>query len=148
MDSRFEFITNLQYKVRNLTLQVKAFESGEKYAAMNAEFKRQSAQQDQGIRKLRLELAQAHAETIDVRNKWLQTLDDIVKEHEVELQKKDAEIKRVEDRLLKTQIQLDESRDRFNEKIKELYQATCVRSFQRILNLHKKRPLQTFSFPR
>lgn len=123
MDSRFEFITNLQYKVRNLTLRVKAFESGEKYAAMNAEFKRQLAQQDRENRKLRLELAQAHAETIDVRNKWLQTLDDIVKEHEVELQKKDAEIKRVEDRLLKTQIQLDESRDRLNEKIKELYQA-------------------------
>jgi len=37
MNFKFDFITNLQYKVRSLVQRVEAFESGEKYAAMNAE---------------------------------------------------------------------------------------------------------------
>ena len=123
MNFKFDFITNLQYKVRSLVQRVEAFESGEKYAAMNAEFDRLLAQKDREVKKLKLELAQARSETVGVRNKWVQTIDDVIKESEKRLKKKDAEISLLKDQLLKTQIKLDESREKLNEKVKELYQA-------------------------
>jgi sugar-specific transcriptional regulator TrmB len=92
INSNFEFITSLQYRVKSLTAQVDAFESGEKYAAMRSEFSSQLSVKDRAIRKLKQELADAHCQTVTVRNYWSQVMDDIEKEHEKELQKKKREI--------------------------------------------------------
>ena len=40
---RYEYATNLQYKVRSLSAQVKAFETGDKYTQMKAESNKQLA---------------------------------------------------------------------------------------------------------
>jgi hypothetical protein len=88
---------------------------------MKAEFNRLYAQQEQKIKKLKTELATAHSETVDVRNKWLQILEDSDREHEKELKKKDAEIRRLNNQLLETQIRLDETKDKLREKAREFY---------------------------
>jgi hypothetical protein len=121
VDLRFEYITNLQYKVQNLTSLVKAFESGEKYVSMKAEFNKLFAQQELAIKKLKSALADARHETVDVRNKWLQTIDDIMLEYENELKKKDIELSQCKKQLLETQIQLEQTKAKLFEKTKELY---------------------------
>lgn len=122
MDLRTEYFTNLQYKVHNLTARVKAFESGEKYVSMKAEFNRLYAQQERVIKELKAEVTAAHNETASVRNAWLQIFDDIDTEHENELKKKVTELGRIEKQLLETQIRLEEEKAKLLEKTRELYQ--------------------------
>jgi hypothetical protein len=52
LDSNFEFISSLQYRVKALASQVKAFESGEKYATMKSECAALLAAKDAETRKL------------------------------------------------------------------------------------------------
>ena len=121
-NSNFEYVSNLQYQVRNLTARVKAFESGEKYIALRAERKTQLAVKDREIRKLKLNLAGANAQTVTVRNNYFQAIDDLEKEHGKELRAKDREIEALSKRLLETEIKLEENRERLRDKTRELYQ--------------------------
>lgn len=122
-NNNFEFITNLQYKVKSLTAQVKAFESGEKYEVIRSKFEKQLSTKDREIRKLKRELADAHCQTVTVRENWLQVIEEIEKEHAKELLEKDRRIKTLENRALMAESMLDAARDKFREKNKELYQA-------------------------
>ena len=122
-NNNFEYMSNLQYQVRNLTERVKVFESGEKYVTMREERKSQLAVKDREIRKLKLNLADARQRTVTVRNNWLQVIDDLEKERTKELQAKDREIEALRKHLLETQIKLDAARETLHDKSKELYQA-------------------------
>ena len=93
MNLNFEFITNLQYKVKSLTNRVQALESGEKYTAMESEFKARLSAKDREIRRLKAELADAYRQRVTQRHEWWQVFDDTEKEHAKELAKKDREIK-------------------------------------------------------
>jgi len=117
----YEYFINLQYEVRSLNAQIKAFKSGDEYVSMRAANRVLLAEKDGEIKKLKLELGDAHCQIIKVRKLWEQTVDDLEKEHSKELLKKDREIKLFGDKLLKTQITLDDQRDQYKEKVKELY---------------------------
>lgn len=121
MNTAFEYITNLQYKVKTLTDQVKAFESGKKYVTMYSKFKTQLSAKDQEITKLKYELADSHSQTVTVRKNWMQVFEDMEKDHEKELQKKDRKIKELEKRALNAERMLDLARDNLREKNIELY---------------------------
>ena len=122
ISANFEHITSLQYKVKSLTFQVESFKSGEKYVSMRSEFAKQLAAKDREIKKIKSELADAHAETVTVRQNWMQVFDDISKEHEKELGEKERIIKKLKDQLFAAQRQLDETLDKLKDKIVELYQ--------------------------
>jgi len=122
-NSSFEYVSNLQYKVKHLTAQVKAFESGEKYVAMQAAHKRLLAAKDQAIKKLKLELADANSRVTTVRNDWMQVNEDLEREHAKELLAKDREIEALKKRLLEKEIKLEATRVTVRDKVKELYQA-------------------------
>ena len=119
---RYEYTTNLQYKVRSLSARVKAFETGEKYTEMKAGFKKQLAEKDKDIRGLKYELAQANAQAVTVRENWQQVIEDLQKEHGKELRIKDGEIKALEKKLLETQKMLDAEKDKLLEKTRRLYE--------------------------
>ena len=121
MDARFEYITNLQYKVKTLCARVQAFECGEKYTAMNASFRAQLGEKDREIRKLKAIVADANAQMVTMRQNWSQVFDDLEKEHENELAKKDREIKAMEERALKAEMQLGSVKADYKEKCRELY---------------------------
>lgn len=121
MNNNFEYITNLQYKVKSLTAQVKAFESGEKYAKMYSEFKTLLSQRDKDIIKLKHELADAHCQIVTARKNWMKVMEDIEIEHERELKEKDRRIKKLEERAFKSEGMLDSAIDKLKEKNIELY---------------------------
>jgi len=123
MDPRFEYITNLQYKVKTLDARVRAFESGEKYKAMKAYAKAQLAKKDKEIRKLKVELGDANSRTVTIRKNYQQTIEDMEDEHKKELAGKDREINALGKKLLDTQIMLDAEKDKSRDRARELYQA-------------------------
>lgn len=121
-NSNFEYITYLQYKVKALGTRVLEFESGEKYEKMRSEFKDLISEKDRKIRKINTELSGAYGSVVTMRRNWEDVYDDLEKEHKNELNKKDRRIKELEERALKAECQLDKTKDRLTEKIREIYQ--------------------------
>ena len=136
--ANFEYLSNLQYKVKALTLQVQSFKSGEKYVSMYSEFSRQLAAKDRKIKKLKSELSKTHREIVTVRKNWMQVFEDISNEYEKELQEKDCIIKKLKDQILTTQQQLDETRDKLRDKNVELYQVKTELEEQKGVNQQLK----------
>ena len=137
-NSAYHYLTNLQYKVKNLTTQVNDFESGKKYVKMQKKHENQLAIKDREIKKLKRELAEARCQTTDVRNMWMQTNEDLVKEHIDELSRKDREIEALKKQLLDLQIMLDTERERYREKVRELYQVMTELEDEKGKNLKLK----------
>ena len=119
----FEYVTNLQYKVKSLTSRVQSFESGEKYVSMCEEFERQLAAKDQKIKKHKLEIAKARAETVTIRNNWLRVIDDLQAEHSKEMRKDGRTIKALEERALRAEKRVDELKDENLALMRECYAA-------------------------
>lgn len=115
--------SNLLFQLKLLKDRLAKWESGEKYVQMQKEHSRELAQKDRRIKKLEKELARSHAETVDVRNKWAQTCDDIIKEKEKELAKKERELRKMEARMFEAFRQRDEALDKYRAKNLELYDA-------------------------
>ena len=122
-NSNFEYVSNLQYQVKHLGAQVKAFESGDKYVAMQEAHKSQIAAKDKAIKDLKITLADANSRIVTVRKNWMQVIDDLEKEHAKALQAKDRELEALKKRLLETEIKLDAAKESLRDKSRELYQA-------------------------
>jgi predicted nucleic acid-binding Zn-ribbon protein len=118
----YDFFTNLQYKVKALTGRVNDFESGEKYIKMQADYKSQISARDREIKNLKHELAETRVQVTDVRNRWMQANEDLVNEHAKALLQKDRKIAALEKQLLDMQIALDAEKEKFRDKVRELYQ--------------------------
>ena len=123
MNTNFEYITSLQYKVKSLTAKLNLFESGEKYIVMRSECNELLAASDKKIKKIKLDLAEARCQTINVRKNWFQVAEDVDKEHSKELKEKDRKIKKMEARALKAETALAEIRGNLRDKTTELYRA-------------------------
>ena len=102
--------------------RVEAFKSGAKYQEMDSNCRALIKKMEQNRIKYQNELARAHAETIDVRNKWFQTCDDLDKEHAAEIKEKDREIAMLKARLLEVERQRDAALDKVTEQRHELYE--------------------------
>ena len=127
INGQFEHISALQYRVKSLSAQVEAFKSGAKYQEMDSNCRALIKKMEQNRIKYQNELARAHAETIDVRNKWFQTCDDLDKEHAAEIKEKDREIAMLKARLLEVERQRDAALDKVTEQRHELYEVkTCL----------------------
>ncbi len=118
----FEYMTNLEYEVRNLRKLVESFRSGEKYTQIKEEYRKITDGLKREIRRLKKELAAARAQTVKVRNLWMQVCEDIQKEKDVELARKEREFKKAQEALYQVQGQLDEVHGKLREKNLELYE--------------------------
>ena len=121
MFGRFEYITDLQYKIKSLEAQVDGFRSGEKFRRMHLEFQKQLAEKNREIRELKHELAASRCRTVTVRKYWQQVIDDLEKEHAGELRKKERGIREMEERALRAERRADELQDKLKEKTREVY---------------------------
>ena len=119
----YDNFTNLEYKVRQQKKQIELYETGEKYVQLRAEFDRELRKKNTLIRKLRIKLSYAHAETVDVRNKWFQACVDIEAECTRKIEEKDREIEKLSRRILEVEQQRDAAKDKVKEKQIELYKA-------------------------
>lgn len=122
MKSSFTYMTNLQYEVKNLRKQVESFQSGERYLQLEKEYRKIISGLEREIRRLKSEPAAAHAQMIDMRNKWFQTCEDVIKEKEKELARKDREVEKALAAMKKTQKKCDEALEKLHNKTQELYE--------------------------
>ena len=117
---------DLLFQIALLRKKLSAFESGEKYVRMKKEHKKARAADARTIKRLEAELASAHAQTVDVRNIWMQANEDVLKEKEEELRKKDAELAKMQEAMFEAQRQRDEVLEKLKEKNRELYEVKAL----------------------
>ena len=108
---RFEFITDLQYKVKHLQREVDAFKSGDKYTKINLNFQAMLAERNRKIKKLQNELVVSRREIVTARNNWMQVFEDLQVEHAKAIHHKDFLNKALEERALRAEKRVDELKD-------------------------------------
>jgi uncharacterized protein involved in exopolysaccharide biosynthesis len=86
----FEFMTNLQYKVKDFTEAVQAFKSGEKYQKLVKFYEEALAAKDRAIKNLKHEYAELRAQYVDVRKNWIEVTEDLEAEHAKAIRQKTA----------------------------------------------------------
>jgi hypothetical protein len=118
---RFEFITDLQYKLKHLQHEVDAFKSGNKYVKMDLNFQAILAERNLKIKKLQNELADSRSETVRVRNNWMQVFEDLQAEHAKAIHNMEHLNKAIEERALEAERRFNELKDENLALKRELY---------------------------
>lgn len=136
MKINFEYVSALQYKVKALNAQVKAYESGEAYRSMKADYERQLREKDRIIEAQKKELAASHLETVTVRNNWMQVFEDLEKEKKKELAKAASSLSKMIKRALKAESSRDQWRDKWKHQQSALYAA--LTEAEELKELNKK----------
>lgn len=121
MNTPFEFIANLQYRLKAATAEVMAFKSGEKYIKIQEEHSKEIRFLERKIQQLEKELSVSHTETVTVRNQWFQVFEDLEREFERKLNSSKRLNKAMEKRALKAERQLDDARNKITEQRHEIY---------------------------
>lgn len=117
----YEWIMNLQYKVKNLTGRVSDFESGETYVKLKLECNKLVEALERKINKLNNQLADANATNATMSREWAKTLEDSEKDFLKVLSKKETELKRMEKRALKAERRVDEMHDKLIVQKRKTY---------------------------
>jgi hypothetical protein len=118
---QFEFITDLQYRVKALQSQVDGFKSGKKYVKMREESGARLAEKDRRIKGLERELAASRRQASIDCGHWMQAADDTERGCARKIRKMERRLKAMEERALRSERQRDEYHDRFLEKTRECY---------------------------
>ena len=125
MRVNFESFSALQYRNKALSRQVEEFKSGEKYIKMEADYKKLLRFHNQEMKRMKQELARAHSETVTVRRYWGEVMDDLDKEHQAEVSRLIAEIKRLKKENLDLTRQRDTAKDKLKERTQQYYDAAA-----------------------
>lgn len=134
MKKDFEYRTALQYEVKALRAQIKAYESGEAYRSLEEAYKKMLLEKDRIINAQKKEIAEAHQETITVRNNWMEVFEDLEKEHKKALAKAMSRLSRMTKRALAGEKERDEWHDKWKEQQTTLYAALTELEEQKEMN--------------
>ena len=104
----------------------KELESGERYVRLKELHQKECREYGSRILELQKDAADAHKETIRVRNYWFQVLEDMLLEFEKMQKKTKQELQEMEKRALKAEKQRDDALDKVKELQHQFYE-TAVR---------------------
>lgn len=121
MNSSFEYITTLEYRLKAANAQILAFKSGEKYIRMQEEYLKELRPLEQKIRKLEEALSCAHSETVSVRDQWFEIFEELQKECEKKLAALRKELGQMEKRAIKAERQRDAALDKVTRQRHKIY---------------------------
>jgi hypothetical protein len=117
----FNYIANLQYKIKDLTEQVKAHKSGEKYQKLVKFYEGCLAAKDRVIKQLKQELAEVRAQYVEVRKNWLEVTEDLESEHAKEMSQKNRIIDALQKAFWNAQNTIDDLKEKLISQKKEIY---------------------------
>lgn len=103
----------------------KELESGERYVKLKEFHKKECRAYEHKIQALQTEVADAHKETIRVRNYWFQVLEDMLLEFEAIQKKADQELQAMEKRALVAEKQRDDALDKVKEFRLKFYETAA-----------------------
>lgn len=121
MNSSFEYITSLEYRLKAAVAKVTAFESGEKYIQMKTEYLKELRHLERVIKGLKAELTTAHSDIVTIRTQWFEAFEDQQKDFDRTLAFSRSLNKQMEKRALEAERQRDELRDKVTEQWQEIY---------------------------
>jgi hypothetical protein len=121
MNTSFECITTLEYRLKAATAEVMAFKSGAKYIKMQEEYLKEIRHLERIIKRFEEELLIAHRETTTVRNQWFEIFEDLQKEFERKLSISKQLNKQLEKRALNAERQIDDLQNKVTEQRHTIY---------------------------
>lgn len=121
MNTSFEYITSLEYRLKAAVTKVMAFESGEKYIQMKAEYLKELRHLERVVKGLEAALTTAHSDIVTIRNQWFEAFEDQQKDYDRKLSLLRNRNKQLEKRALNAECQRDELRGKVTEQRQELY---------------------------
>ena len=121
MNNSFEYITSLEYRLKAANSKIAAFESGEKYIQMKAEYEKEICRLLKRIVELEKAIAREHANAVDNRNKWFQVMEDVQKECQREIARLSKALKDMEKRALQAEKDLDDAKDKITSQRHDIY---------------------------
>ena len=119
-------ISDLRFQNKILRDRVAAFESGEKYTQMKNRMLENTRYYESLVKKLKNELADAHKETVDVRERWNQTCEDILQETEIAMEEMRKEVEKAQKKQYEAERKRDDALDKAKEKNAEMYAAKAA----------------------
>ena len=122
MNSPFEYITSLQYRLKAASTELKAFRSGKKYQDMEEQYQKTIRALESRIKELEKELAQSHRDMTAMREKWFEIFDELEKEFNRKLEAANKKAQQMEERALKAETQRDEALDKVTEQRHRIYE--------------------------
>ena len=111
MPDTYDHIT-LMYRLKAAQRRNKELESGERYIQLEELHQKEYNVYEHKIEKLKKELADAHKETIRVRNYWFQVLEDMLREFEKAQKRSAQELRKMEIRALNAEKQREDALDK------------------------------------
>ena len=114
MPDTYDHIT-LMCRLKAAQRRNKELESGERYIQLEELHQKEYNVYEHKIEKLKKELADAHKETIRVRNYWFQVLEDMLLEFEAMQKKADQKLREMEKRALLAERQRDDALEKAKE---------------------------------
>lgn len=121
MNASFEYITSLEYRLKAAVTKVMAFESGEKYIQMKAEYLKELRHLERVVKGLEAALTMAHSDIVTIRNQWFEAFEDQQKDYDRKLSLLRNRNKQLEKRALNAECQRDELRGKVTEQRQEIY---------------------------
>ena len=111
MPDTYDYIT-LMCRLKAAQARNKELESGERYVKLKELHQKDCRDYEHKILELQTEIAEAHKETIRVRNYWFQVLEDMLLEFEAMQKKVERKLKEMEKRVLFAEKQRDDALDK------------------------------------
>ena len=122
MPDTYDHIT-LMCRLKAAQRRNKELESGERYIQLEELHQKEYNVYEHKIEKLKKELADAHKETIRVRNYWFQVLEDMLREFEKAQKRSAQELRKMEIRALNAEKQRDDALDKADVFRHQFYEA-------------------------
>ena len=107
---------SLMCRLKAAQTRNKELESGERYIKLKELHQKECRAYERKIQALLTEIADAHKETIHVRNYWFQVLEDMLQEFEAMQKKADQKLQEMEERALLAERQRDEALEKAKEE--------------------------------
>lgn len=136
MNSSFEYITTLEYRLRAIKAELDAFKSGEKYIRMENQRLNEVRSLERKITALEKELAKEHSHAITIRNQWFEIFEQLQKECDQKVAKAQKEVILMEKRALRAEQQRDEALDKVTRQRHELYEVKTELKDEKEKNLY------------
>ena len=127
-------VNTYQCRIRALQRQVESLKNGEAMLKLRASYESLLSGRDRTIKRLELELADAHARIVTVRKYWSEIFDDVDRECRAKIGRLGREMERLKKRILEAERQRDEALDRLRERTKEYYETAALLEEEREKN--------------
>lgn len=121
MNTASDFIWYLKFKITNLEQELGAYKSGSKIKKLREDYEAVIRTKDAEIKRLKDEVAKAHAETVTVRKYWNEIFDDVDRERKRDVLKAQAETKCMEKRAAAAEKKQEELKEKLKDERREKY---------------------------